>query len=78
MREFLFDKVYNMHAAQEGAERAREIVRLLYNYFIEHEDKLPPEYSLYSDEAKRRVIDYIAGMTDQYASRMVEELSLTG
>jgi len=76
LREFLFDRVYNLHAAQEEAERAREIVRLLYDYFNEHEDKLPPEYRLYSDEAEQRVVDYIAGMTDQYASRLAEELSL--
>ncbi len=76
LREFLFDRVYNLHAAQEEAERAREIVRLLYDYFNEHEDKLPPEYRLYSDETERRVVDYIAGMTDQYASRLAEELSL--
>lgn len=77
LRDFLFDKVYNLHAAQEEAERAREIVRWLYNYFNECEDKLPPEYRLYSDETERRVVDYIAGMTDQYASRLAEELSLT-
>ncbi len=77
LREFLFDRVYNRHAAQEEAERAREIVRRLYNYFNEHEDKLPPEYCLYSDEVERRVVDYIAGMTDQYALRLAEELALT-
>ncbi len=47
LREFLFDRVYNLHAAQEEAERAREVVRLLYNYFNKHEDKLPPEYLLF-------------------------------
>jgi len=77
LREFLFDRVYNLHAAQKEAERAREIVRRLYDYFNEHEDKLPPEYSLHSDEAERRVVDHIAGMTDQYALRLAEELSLT-
>ncbi len=76
LREFLFDRVYNLKAAQEEAEKARDIVRLLYNYFNKHQDKLPPEYSLYSDEVERRVVDYIAGMTDQYASRLAEELSL--
>ena len=74
LRDFLFDRVYNMHAAQEEAARAREIVRLLYKYFNQHEDELPPEYSLYSDETERRVVDYIAGMTDQYASRLAEEI----
>jgi len=77
LREFLFERVYNINAAQKEAEKAREVVRLLYKYFNEHIDKLPPEYSFYSDEPERRVVDYIAGMTDQYALRMAEELSLT-
>ncbi|MFH1626183.1 MAG: deoxyguanosinetriphosphate triphosphohydrolase [Pseudomonadota bacterium] len=77
LREFLFDRVYNWHSAQKKAERARTIVRLLYDYFNKHEDKLPPEYSLYSDEVGRRVVDYIAGMTDQYALRLADEPSLT-
>jgi len=76
LREFLFERVYNLRSAQQETERAREIVRLLYNYFNAHEDKLPAEYRLGSDEAERRVVDYIAGMTDQYALRLAEELSL--
>ena len=76
LRDFLFDRVYNLHAAQAEAERARGIVRLLYDYFSKHADRLPPEYFLYSVEAERRVVDYIAGMTDQYASRLAEECSL--
>ncbi len=76
LREFLFDKVYNLHSAQKEAEKAREVIYLLYSYFKEHEDRLPPEYRFYSDETERRVVDYIAGMTDQYAMRLVEELSL--
>ena len=74
LRDFLFDRVYNLRSAQEGAERAREVVHLLYDYFNKHEDKLPSEYSFYSDETERRVVDYIAGMTDQYALRLAEEL----
>ena len=74
LREFLFERVYNVHAAQKESERAREVVRLLYRYFNEHEDKLPPEYRFYSDEIERRVVDYIAGMTDQFALRMAEGL----
>ena len=76
LRQFLFEQVYNIRSAQEESERAREVVRSLYKYFNEHIDKLPLEYSLYSDEPERRVVDYIAGMTDQYALRMAEELSL--
>lgn len=77
LRDFLFDRVYNVRSAQEETEKARGVVRLLYQYFIEYEDKLPSEYRFYSDEMEQRVVDYIAGMTDRYASRMVEELALT-
>ena len=77
LREFLFERVYNWHAAQKEAEKAREVVRLLFHYFKEHEDRLPPEYSSHSDEVEQRVVDYIAGMTDQYALRLAEELSPT-
>ena len=77
LRDFLFDRVYNLRSAEEEAEQARGVVRLLYHYFNQHEDSLPLEYRFYSDEAERRVVDYIAGMTDQYALRLAEELSLT-
>jgi len=77
LRRFLFEQVYNIRSAQEESERARGVVRALYKYFNKHIDKLPPEYSFHSDEPERMVVDYIAGMTDQYALRMAEELSLT-
>jgi dGTPase len=74
LRDFLFERVYNVRSAQEDSEKARETIRTLYRYFKEHADKMPAEYRFYSDELERRVVDYIAGMTDQYATRMVEEL----
>ena len=74
LRDFLFDRVYNVQAALEETEKARQIVRQLYNYFRQHPDRLPPEYSSYSDEIERRVVDYIAGMTDQYAIRIAKEI----
>ena len=77
LHDFLFDRVYNVRSALEEAEKAREVIRLFYKYFTEHEDKLPSEYRFYSDGIEQRVVDYIAGMTDQYALRMAEELSLT-
>ena len=77
LHDFLFDRVYNVRSALEEAEKAREVVRLLYKYFAEHKDKLPSEYRFYSDDIEQRVVDYIAGMTDQYALRLAEELALS-
>ena len=75
LRDFLFERVYNLQSANEDARKAREIICRLYNYFKEHEDKLPLEYRAYSDDTERRVVDYIAGMTDQYALRTDEGLT---
>ncbi len=74
LRDFLFARVYNPRSEQEESQKAAEVIRFLYTYLIEHEDKLPAEYRLYSDDVDRRVVDYIAGMTDLYAIRLAEEL----
>jgi len=76
LREFLFDKVYNMQSAQKESEKARLIIHKLYDYFCDNIEKLPPEYRRYSEENQRRVVDYIAGMTDQYALRIAEDMAL--
>ena len=77
LREFLFERVYNWTAAQNEAEKARGVIYSLYEYFVKHDDKLPPEHFAHSDEVERRVVDYIAGMTDQYAQQLAEELLST-
>ena len=74
LRDYLFDRVYNVQSALEETEKARQVVRHLYDYFIKNPEKLPLEYVLHSDETWRGVIDYIAGMTDQYALKTAEEL----
>jgi len=75
MREFLFERVYNVSVASEETTRAKAMVNLLYDYFSRNEDKLPSEYRIQDGEPERRVVDQIAGMTDQYATRMAAELS---
>ena len=78
LREFLFARVYNLRSTLKEAEQAREVIRFLYKYFNEHEDRLPTEYHFHSDGIEQRAVDYIAGMTDQYALRMAEELKAQG
>jgi dGTPase len=72
--EFLFQRVYDVRAAKEEAEKAREVVRLLYCYLTENPDRLPGEFLARADSVERAVVDYIAGMTDQYALRMAAEI----
>ncbi len=76
LRDFLFDRVYNVQSALEESEKARQIIRLLYSYFTEHYEKLPSEYRLPGNEKEQGVINYIASMTDQYAQKIAGELYL--
>lgn len=81
LRDFLFERVYQQSSTQEIAEEAREVVRILYDHLIHNPDSdllnnLPPRaYTQRDEPVERRVVDYIAGMTDQYAFRLAAELS---
>lgn len=77
LRRFLFARVYKWQSAQPEAERGRAVVRRLYEYFTTHPDRLPPEYLTHASGPERATVDYIAGMTDQFALRLAEELGLT-
>jgi dGTPase len=74
LRQFLFDRVYYPSLAGEEAVRAARALRSLYSYFLKHGDRLPPEFASLPGDQERKVVDYIAGMTDQYALRLAEEI----
>jgi dGTPase len=77
LREFLFARVYNSDLAAGDKDKAKEVVHILFSYFLDHPSKLPNEYSCpgAGDSIDRKVTDYIAGMTDQYAVRKANEIS---
>ena len=76
LRNFMFERVYKVLSDNAVARHARDVVRGLYQYLVTHEEKLPMEYISYSDETERRVVDYIAGMTDRYALDLALELGI--
>ena len=74
----MFDNVYRNPVAKREENKAIEMVKNLYVYYMEHIDKLPDEYLKFMDEnqcSKEQVVcDYIAGMTDNYAVKMFQEI----
>jgi len=70
LRDFLFERVYDVRETREETERAREVVRSLYRHFVENPKELPEEFLRLGGGVERAVVDYIAGMTDQYALRV--------
>ncbi len=70
MRAFLFEKVYVGSLAKEQEDKAKQVIKQLYDYYIDKVNKLPKEYIDrldLGDSEKQIVCDYIAGMTDRYA-----------
>ena len=74
VREFLFRWVYNVHSASTDGVKARETLVKLYGYYVLHPAELPEEYGVLDVDIERKIVDYIAGMTDQFAFRVAEEL----
>ena len=65
LRQFMFDNIYNSQSeAKKEEKKAERIVRMLFEYYIEHTEEIP-HYT--QEEGEQAVGDYIAGMTDVYA-----------
>jgi dGTPase len=77
LRQFLFERVY----WREDDEDIRGKIRnILFTIFAQL--KKSPETHIYpypeQDSTERRIIDFIAGMTDRYALKLFKDISLPG
>jgi dGTPase len=76
LRNFLFDRVYLRTQGREEQQKAIELVRTLFAYYLEHPGEIPDEYRGTPGDHRTHVADYIAGMTDRYAIARYEQLFL--
>lgn len=78
LRSFMFSNVYQDSAAKSEEHKAKEVVRQLYTYYLEHTGELPEEYLnmvwIDHESLPRVVCDYVAGMTDDYAIHCFQEI----
>lgn len=78
LRKFMFENVYKNPLAKQEESKAVEMVKNLYHYYMEHLDKLPAEYlrmmQRNGDSKEQVICDYIAGMTDNYAVKVFQEI----
>ena len=74
LREFMFERVYlPSDRSPEGREAVR-VVEFLYGEFTARPDEIPERYFTRGETPERAALDYIAGMTDQFALRTAEGL----
>lgn len=76
LRDFMFENVYRNPVAKSEETKARSMLLHLYSYFTNHPGELPWEQQQFVEQygIERAVADYIAGMTDNYATARFSEL----
>lgn len=79
MKDFLYSHVYQAGAAAEG-ERVERVLRFLFRHYMDNPHEVPGGPPLAHDRAglARVVCDYLAGMTDRFATQQFLRLSLPG
>ncbi len=80
LRKFLFQNVYHNKIAKAEEDKAIEMLRILYEYFVKNPNEMPGVYfeNTKNEPVERCVCDYIASMTDRYAIDMFRELYVPG
>lgn len=73
LRNFLFENVYIGSEGKSEEGKAKRLLKLLYEFFMENIGNIPDEYLEFEKNHKQAVIDYIAGMTDRYAINLGRE-----
>lgn len=76
LRAFLFAHVYSLDNSRRSEEpRALEIVSALFTYYLEHPEALPQHtLSIAGGDGEQAAVDYVASMTDNYATATFERL----
>ena len=76
LRSFMFRNVYIGSDAKREENKAVNLIKSLFDYFIQNQADLPVEHRLRVSETgvKLVIADYIAGMTDRYAITMFKKL----
>ncbi|MGD0154336.1 MAG: deoxyguanosinetriphosphate triphosphohydrolase [Thermacetogeniaceae bacterium] len=74
LRSFLFERVYIGSLAKKEEQKARRIIKILYQYYVQDPSALPEDQrkKIPDEGVERCVVDYVAGMTDHFAIKMFE------
>ncbi len=78
LRDFLYERVYDLSQVHNDFNKAAKIIRELYAYFLEKKDEFRKEIgqAFVHEDVERAITDFIAGMTDRYAFKLYEKIFL--
>lgn len=68
LRQFMFAKVYNSSTLRDERRKGQYIIQALFDYYSKDIEKLPSNYLAWAEgDETQAVVDYISGLTDNYA-----------
>ena len=73
LKQFLFHNLYRHPQVMASTDWGRHVVQTLFAVYIDKPTEMPPAYARRED-LPRAVADYLAGMTDRFASREYQRL----
>ncbi len=76
LRSFMFERVYLGAAARQEHSRIDRVIRTLFDHYSSDPARVPDGGGAPGADHAQRVTDYLAGMTDRYAVRAFEALSV--
>jgi dGTPase len=76
LRTFMFDEVYLGETARREHEKIERVLRVLFEHYADDPSRLPDSGGAPGASPAQRVTDYLAGMTDRYAVRAFQALSV--
>jgi dGTPase len=76
LRRFMFERVYLGDVARQEHSRIERVIRTLFEHYASDPALLPDGGGAPGADHAQRVTDYLAGMTDRYAVRAFEALSV--
>ncbi len=76
LKAFLFNKMYRHHRMVRMGDKAKRIIKQLFETYLNDPDQLPPSAFRCAETTgiKRLITDYIAGMTDRFALQEYKKL----
>ncbi len=76
LRSFMFDRVYLGERQRGEHEKIDRLLRTLFDHYAQDPSRLPDGGGVPGADLGRRIIDYVAGMTDRYCVRIFEQLTI--
>lgn len=75
-KRYLSKALYNNPELDQEKVTAQQVIRQLFEYWMQHSDSLPPhqQENIASRGLPRAIADYMAGMTDAYILRTYEDV----